>query len=495
MADGILGGIGNALGGVGDFLLGGGRYADPTAINPQYGVPESDVRQAGINTLANVSALLLAAGQPMSGSQRAQLLAGIGPAFGGMQRDLQQSLQARRSAELFPLQKQQLTQAVAGQELEQQIKRQQLAQSEAERLRRQNIVRQLMGQPPLPVPSGAPTVPVAPLQGAPAAAAQAPSAATPSPAPSPAPSQPTGAAPAQPPAAALAGMSEAEKGLLEELPRDFLLNMLSDPSVKMSDIFKEALKAREGGEKATFERADKLRDEFNKNAVPFNDRQTAFKTMIDLSRNQAGASDMALVLSIMKVYDPTSTVTGGEAATAQNAAGVPSLVVGYYNRLLGGGILDDKARRELVRAAETRFEQEMDKFENELARYTGLARRAKVSPEDVVEDFRDPELRTARQRKKDFDLASRRITKDEIASLDADTLSMLNPNLMSQETKAAYKARIDQLTGVSQAQPRAAAPAAVPQAPYGLGQSPLGASMRQFPGGLLRTDQLPTPRF
>lgn len=88
MADGLLGGIG-------DFFLGGGRYADPNAINPQYGVPEADVRQAGINTLANVSALLLAAGQPMSGQQRAQLLAGVGPALGGMQSDIFRSSQAR----------------------------------------------------------------------------------------------------------------------------------------------------------------------------------------------------------------------------------------------------------------------------------------------------------------------------------------------------------------------------------------------------------------
>jgi hypothetical protein len=83
------------LGGVGDFFFGGGRYADPNAINPQYGVPEADVRQAGINTLANVSALLLAAGQPMSGQQRAQLLAGVGPALGGMQSDIFKASQAR----------------------------------------------------------------------------------------------------------------------------------------------------------------------------------------------------------------------------------------------------------------------------------------------------------------------------------------------------------------------------------------------------------------
>jgi hypothetical protein len=95
MADGILDGISSAVGGVGDFFLNRGRYADPNAINPQFGVPEADVRQAGINTLANVSALLLAAGQPMSGSERAKLLAGIGPALGGMQTDIYKASQAR----------------------------------------------------------------------------------------------------------------------------------------------------------------------------------------------------------------------------------------------------------------------------------------------------------------------------------------------------------------------------------------------------------------
>lgn len=95
MADGLLGGVGDFFGGAKDFLLGGGRYADPTAMNAQFGVPEADVRQAGINSLANVSALLMAAGQPMSGAQRAQLLAGIGPAMGGMTTDLYKMSQAR----------------------------------------------------------------------------------------------------------------------------------------------------------------------------------------------------------------------------------------------------------------------------------------------------------------------------------------------------------------------------------------------------------------
>jgi hypothetical protein len=71
MAEGFLGGLG-------DFVTGGGVYSDPKAINPTYGVPEGDVRQAAINQLGQMSALLLAAGQPMEGSQRAQLLSQIG---------------------------------------------------------------------------------------------------------------------------------------------------------------------------------------------------------------------------------------------------------------------------------------------------------------------------------------------------------------------------------------------------------------------------------
>lgn len=84
------------LGDVTDWFTARGDYADPTKIDPRYGVPYADVRQAGINTLANVSALLLAAGQGgIEPSQRAQLLAQLGPAMGGMNTDLYNASQRR----------------------------------------------------------------------------------------------------------------------------------------------------------------------------------------------------------------------------------------------------------------------------------------------------------------------------------------------------------------------------------------------------------------
>lgn len=95
MADGFLGGVSDFAGGVGDFFMGGGKYADPKNINPSYGVPEADVRQAALSTLGNVGGILLGAGQSMTGAQRGQLLAQLGPALGGMGTDIYKSSQAR----------------------------------------------------------------------------------------------------------------------------------------------------------------------------------------------------------------------------------------------------------------------------------------------------------------------------------------------------------------------------------------------------------------
>jgi len=84
MIDGIL-----------DFFTGGGDYADPTKIDPRYGVPMSDVRQAAWNSIGNMSALLLAAGQPMAPQQRAAYLAQLGQAGGSLNTDLYNASQRR----------------------------------------------------------------------------------------------------------------------------------------------------------------------------------------------------------------------------------------------------------------------------------------------------------------------------------------------------------------------------------------------------------------
>jgi hypothetical protein len=286
-------------------------------------------------------------------------------------------------------------------------------------------------------------------------------------------------------------MTPQEQSILSALPRNYLLQQLSDPSVKVSDIFEKARQAMEETQKGATDQGNKLRTEFSKVADPFIQRQTAYETMTDLAQNKSGASDMALVLSIMKVYDPTSTVTGGEAATAQNAAGVPAAIAGYYNKLIGGGTLSEKARADLVRAAETRFEREMDTYSQTLDRYGNLATRAKVDPADVVYDARNPELLAARQQRKDLVRAAQIATPQELLGMDAGTLQLLDPEKMKKPARDAYNARIIQLQQQSMPQPPVAPVAPAPTGGYGLGQNPLGRAMQAYPRGLMREEQLP----
>jgi hypothetical protein len=76
-----------------------------------------------------------------------------------------------------------------------------------------------------------------------------------------------------------------------------------------------------------------------------------FSRMTEARKDNTGASDMALVFSFMKVLDPTSVVRESEYATAENAAGVPSQARSLWNKLVGGGKLDDTARAQIYAEA------------------------------------------------------------------------------------------------------------------------------------------------
>ena len=78
-----------------DFFTGSGDYADPEKIDPRYGVPMSDVRQAALNSIGNMGAILMAAGQRMEPAQRAAYLAQLGQAGAGFNTDLYNSAQRR----------------------------------------------------------------------------------------------------------------------------------------------------------------------------------------------------------------------------------------------------------------------------------------------------------------------------------------------------------------------------------------------------------------
>lgn len=130
-----------------------------------------------------------------------------------------------------------------------------------------------------------------------------------------------------------------------------------------------------------FERERELRNDLNKRLETFNIAESNFRRMATLYRPEGmtGAQDIGLVYSYMKMLDPGSVVREGEAASANNAAGVPEAVRAMYNRLIGGGTLSDAARAQMIGAAQQVYgaergtaERVREQFRTIAPQYEGL---------------------------------------------------------------------------------------------------------------------------
>lgn len=138
--------------------------------------------------------------------------------------------------------------------------------------------------------------------------------------------------------------------------------------------------------------ANQFRDEFNKASESFKTIVPAYKTIVTAAtlppEKQTAQSDMSLIFAYMKLLDPTSTVREGEYATAQNAGNVPESVRNQWNRVFGKGEkLQPEQRINFARSAQNKFRNDYETQKLNMQRYTDLATRARVSPEDVVFDF------------------------------------------------------------------------------------------------------------
>lgn len=131
---------------------------------------------------------------------------------------------------------------------------------------------------------------------------------------------------------------------------------------------------------------DRLRGELLGNKV-IKDTQEAEANFIkveEISRNPNPANDIALIFSVMKTYDPSSTVREGEFASAQNAANVPDRIRNAFNKAKEGTILNPKQRREFVESARIYLEAQKRKAGEIAAGYEKAARDAGVDPRFVI---------------------------------------------------------------------------------------------------------------
>jgi hypothetical protein len=138
-----------------------------------------------------------------------------------------------------------------------------------------------------------------------------------------------------------------------------------------------------GGGKSS-ETAEGLRKEFTAQTAPYRGVADAFVKIKNAAMNPSAANDLALIFSYMRALDPASTVREGEFATAQNAAGVDVQVRNLYNKVVSGERLSQPQRQDFLQSSYGLVESQMPNVQQLVDRYTGIATRSGLNPEDIV---------------------------------------------------------------------------------------------------------------
>lgn len=136
-------------------------------------------------------------------------------------------------------------------------------------------------------------------------------------------------------------------------------------------------------ESKKFDQIGKLRTEFlgDPQIRKFQEVKDSVNQIIGLSSEQTPMAGIASVFTFMKILDPGSTVREGEAASAQNAAGVPERIRNYYNQLVSGNGLSVTQRKEMADVARVVYNQRLSGYNSKATIYRGLLTELGADPD------------------------------------------------------------------------------------------------------------------
>ena len=138
-----------------------------------------------------------------------------------------------------------------------------------------------------------------------------------------------------------------------------------------------------GGSKET---AEGLRKEFTNQTTQYRGVSDAFQKIKSAALNPSAANDLSLIFGYMRALDPASTVREGEFANAQNAGGIDATVRNVYNKVVSGQRLTQAQRQDFLQSAYGLVESQIPNVQQTIDRYTAIAGRSNLNPEDIVSD-------------------------------------------------------------------------------------------------------------
>ena len=134
------------------------------------------------------------------------------------------------------------------------------------------------------------------------------------------------------------------------------------------------------------ESAEGLRKEFTNQTSQYRGVSDAFQKIKSAALNPSAANDLSLIFGYMRALDPASTVREGEFANAQNAGGIDATIRNVYNKVASGERLTQAQRQDFLQSAYGLVESQIPNVQQTIDRYTSIAGRAGLNPEDIVSD-------------------------------------------------------------------------------------------------------------
>lgn len=138
-----------------------------------------------------------------------------------------------------------------------------------------------------------------------------------------------------------------------------------------------------------FKKATGLMDKFDDLSKDYRKIRDSYGRVISAGSDPSAAGDLALIFNYMKILDPGSVVRESEFATAQNSAGVPDRIRGMYNRVLSGQRLAPDQRKDFMDRAKKLYVSQSEIQKSTIDKYTQLAEKFGVDPQDVITDVYD----------------------------------------------------------------------------------------------------------
>tara|TARA_R100000656_G_scaffold119199_1_gene93051 strand:+ start:263 stop:2176 length:1914 start_codon:yes stop_codon:yes gene_type:complete len=132
-----------------------------------------------------------------------------------------------------------------------------------------------------------------------------------------------------------------------------------------------------------------LRKEFNNifEVAQMREMKTMYDKVNISAKEDSAAGDISLIFAYMKMLDPRSTVREGEAATVQNARGIPEGIRNMFNKAREGKGLEASQRASFVKASKALMAGTIENYKPVYEAYVDIANRKGFEVEDVVIDY------------------------------------------------------------------------------------------------------------